>query len=276
MELFRTEKVSEHVNRIKTPFGVSMFLVQGETKALLIDTGMGIGDLKSYIEQNTDTPYEVVLTHGHCDHAGGASQFDEVYLNPDDFALEKWHATKGHRISDVFTGPFPVPEGITEADFVPQRTREYRPLMPEMSFDLGGCTVCFIKVPGHTQGCLVPLIPEDGVMIIGDALGENTLMHFKESTTVETYRRSIENLLAVQDQYSLLVRFHGEGASEHRILEDMHDLCTEIMNHEDAKVEAEMMGMKGCWGRERKHPGKAGNMIYNPERIFDADDEVKA
>jgi glyoxylase-like metal-dependent hydrolase (beta-lactamase superfamily II) len=273
MELFKQEKVSEHITRIKTPFGVSMFLVQGDRKALLIDTGMGIGDLKSFIEQTVTVPYEVVLTHGHCDHAGGASQFDEVYLNPADFALEKWHASREHRISDVFTGPFPVLEGITENNFVPQRTAPYTPLDPAMSFHLGDCTVSFIEVPGHTQGCLVPLIKEDGVMIIGDALGENTLMHFRESTTVQTYQRSIERLLEVQDDYSLLIRFHGAGASEHRILQDMHDLCDEIMNHTDAAVPGNMMGIPGKWGREKEHPGKAGNMIYNPERIFDEQED---
>ncbi len=273
MDLFKTENITEHLNRIKTPFGVSMFLVQGTDKALLIDTGMGVGDLKGFIEQIVHTPYEVVLTHGHCDHAGGASQFETVFLNPKETELEQWHATREHRISDVFSAPFPVPEGITEEDFVPQRTAPYTPLDPDMIFDLGGCTVSFIEVPGHTQGCLVPLIQEDGVMIIGDALGENTLMHFEESTSVETYRRSIEKLLAVQDEYSLLIRFHGSGASEHRILQDMHDLCTEIMEHRDAAVKASMMGFAGCWGREKEHPGKAGNMIYNPARIYD---EVKA
>lgn len=275
MELFTPEKISRHLIRIKTPFGVSMFLAAGEDKALLIDTGMGIGDLKSFVENIVRTPYEVVLTHGHCDHAGGASQFEKVWLNPKDFTLEKQHATKEHRISDVFHGPFPVPQGVSEADFVPQRTAPYSPLDPDMVFELGGCTVSFIEVPGHTQGCVVPLIREDHVMIIGDALGENTLMHFKESTTVETYRRSIERLLAVQDGYSLLIRFHGAGASDHRILDDMHDLCGQIMEHKDAAVEAMMMGFPGRWGREKNHPGKAGNMIYNPARIFDADDEVK-
>lgn len=272
MNLFSTEKVSDHLTRIKTPFGVGMFLVQGRKRALLIDTGMGIGDLKSFVEENVNTPYDVVLTHGHCDHAGGAVQFETVYLNEKDFGLEKRHATLEHRISDVFHGPFPVPEGITEADFVPQRTAPYTPLHPDTVFDLGGCTVAFIEVSGHTQGCLVPLIKEDKVMIIGDALGENTLMHFKESTSVQTYQRSIEKLLAVQDDYTLLLRFHGLGASEHRILQDMHDLCTEIMEHKDAHIPAEMMGVQGCWAREKEHPGKAGNMIYNPKRIYDGED----
>lgn len=110
-------------------------------------------------------------------------------------------------------------------------------------------------------------------MIIGDALGENTLMHFRESTSVETYRRSIENLLALRNDYSLYIRFHGSGVSSPAILADMHELCTEIMEHRDAAVKDEMMGIPGCWGREKKHPGKHGNMLYNPEKIFDGNEE---
>ena len=56
MELFKTENITDHLTRIRTPFGVSMFLVQGTEKALLIDTGMGIGDLKSYIRSIVKTP----------------------------------------------------------------------------------------------------------------------------------------------------------------------------------------------------------------------------
>lgn len=161
MDLFTEEKVSEHVTRIRTPFGVSMFLVCGTKRACLIDTGMGIGDLKGFIDERVTVPYDVVLTHGHCDHAGGASQFETVYLNPADLALEKTHASLEHRISDVFHGPFPVPEGISEKDFVPQRTAPYAALEPGMTFPLGTCTVAFVPVNGHTKGCMVPVIRED-------------------------------------------------------------------------------------------------------------------
>ena len=269
MQLFTNEQVSEHVTRIRTPFGVSMFLICGKERALLLDTGMGIGNLKGYVEKLTQLPYDVVLTHGHCDHAGGASQFETVYLSGKDMELEKTHASLEHRIFDVFHAPFGYPEGLSEEDFLPQRNTAYTELAEDMVFELGGVNISFIPLPGHTQGCVVPLIQPDGVMVIGDALGENTLMHFPESTSVETYRRSIERLLAVQDDYRILVRFHGSGCSDKAILQDMYDLCTEIMEGRGAHVPGNMMGIAGCWGREKEHLGKHGNMIYNPDKIFD-------
>lgn len=268
MELFVMEPVSEHIQRIRTPFGVSMYLVQGNQKALLIDTGMGVGDLRSFVEEHVHTPYTVMATHGHCDHCGGASQFDEVYLNEKDFPLEKWHATREHRIHDVFSGPFGVPDGVREEMFVPQRTDPYTPLDENKVFDLGGCSVHLIACPGHTHGILIPLIDEDRVMIIGDAVGENTLMHFRESTSVETYRHSLKRLMKIESRYGHLLRFHGAGESRHAIIDDMYELTDQILNHEDAAIPVTMMEFKGMMARPEKHPGKEGNLIYNPHKLM--------
>lgn len=62
----------------------SMFLLVGSEKAMLIDTGMGVGDIRGAIEMITDKPLIVVLTHGHIDHTGNAVQFPEVWMHPAD------------------------------------------------------------------------------------------------------------------------------------------------------------------------------------------------
>ena len=49
---------------------------------MLIDTGYGVGDLKGYIEDTFHVPYEVLITHGHVDHASGCQQWNTVYMNP--------------------------------------------------------------------------------------------------------------------------------------------------------------------------------------------------
>lgn len=57
----------------------AMFLIVGEEKALLIDTGTGVCDLPATLRYLTDKPVQVVLTHGHPDHAGAIGWFDEVW-----------------------------------------------------------------------------------------------------------------------------------------------------------------------------------------------------
>ena len=59
------------------PAGVASSLILGKTKALLIDTGYGYGDLKSVVRSLTGLPLCVVNTHCHLDHAGGNYLFQK-------------------------------------------------------------------------------------------------------------------------------------------------------------------------------------------------------
>ena len=70
---FRTEKVSENITRIFGISGELWYLVEGTQKAALLDTGSGIGRMKPLIDSLTDKPLLILLTHGHVDHAMGAT-----------------------------------------------------------------------------------------------------------------------------------------------------------------------------------------------------------
>jgi glyoxylase-like metal-dependent hydrolase (beta-lactamase superfamily II) len=267
MSLFTQKKISEHVSRIRTPLGVCMYLVQGTEKSLLIDTGMGVGSLKTYLK-TINVPFcDLVLTHGHCDHAGGAGEFEHAYLNEEDWELEKTHASLEHRIYDVYHAPFGVPEGIKESDFLPQRTTPFIPLFEDTWFDLGGVSLHCISVPGHTHGCMVPLIKEDRIAIFGDAIGEGTLLHFPESTSVEEYQRGLIHAEEYIDEFDTVLRFHGSCVSDKKILLDMIALTEDIIEGRDAAVPVNFMGIPALMGRPKEHPGKEGNLIYNPEKI---------
>ena len=63
-------------------FGVAWcYLIEGDEKALLLDTGVGMGYLKKVVWQLTHKPLIVVNSHFHYDHAGGNLGFDEVYVH---------------------------------------------------------------------------------------------------------------------------------------------------------------------------------------------------
>ena len=58
----------------------SLYIVEGEERAVLIDTGTRIPRLDKIVESITAKPYEVILTHVHQDHAGSCANFDEIWL----------------------------------------------------------------------------------------------------------------------------------------------------------------------------------------------------
>lgn len=59
----------------------NMYLLEGDEKALLIDTGYGVGNLRAYVENLTDKPIVVANTHYHPDHAAGNGEFEQVYMS---------------------------------------------------------------------------------------------------------------------------------------------------------------------------------------------------
>ena len=59
-----------------------IYLLEGEDKALLLDTGYGFGHLRAYVEKLTDKPVLVANTHFHPDHAAGNAEWEEVLVSP--------------------------------------------------------------------------------------------------------------------------------------------------------------------------------------------------
>ena len=47
------------------------YLLTGAEKALLLDTGLGIGKIREQVDRLTALPVQVLTTHAHWDHIGG-------------------------------------------------------------------------------------------------------------------------------------------------------------------------------------------------------------
>src|SRR5512136_2659357 len=63
---------------------VISYLIVGETRAVLLDTGMGIGNIRAEVERLTALPVVVVNSHSHYDHIGDNHRFAEVWAFDDD------------------------------------------------------------------------------------------------------------------------------------------------------------------------------------------------
>lgn len=259
---FYSTQITAHVERIFMPGGVAAYLVRGTEKAALIDCGFGCGDLHSYVQQRVNTPCVLLLTHGHMDHAGGASQFSSAYLHPQDWELATRHCEIQSRVFDLEHGRHGLPAGYVREDFLPSRTQAYQPLMEGQVFALGGITLQVMETPGHTTGSVVFLALEDRVLLAGDTCNENTLLIFPESTSVETYQNTLQKLWLKKDLFDLVLTNHGTYEADKKIVADMMDLCDAVLQGRDAAVKKKFRNFEGWQARPDLHPGKEGNLVY--------------
>ncbi len=269
---FTQEQVSPSTRRIRGAGDVCMYLVEGTEKAALIDTGYGIGDLKGYVETLTKKPLMVLITHGHLDHAAGAGQFEQVYMNHADITLAKEHSMVEMRKAAMRHGDPQLLAGLTEEDFIPPFTGEFLPLQDGQTFDLGGITLKLLALRGHTNGIMTVLNVQDRTIMLGDACGVGVLLCLEESTNIEDYRANLINMQQNEPLYDKVLREHGTFTSTCHVLEDCIEACDKILAGTDDAVRTEMMGRVAyrafAVGKDgNRLDGKEGNILYSPQKV---------
>ena len=186
-------------------FGLNvMYLLVGQRRALVIDTGSGYCDLKALVESLTDKPYDVALTHGHVDHAGGADVFDRVWLHPADEAMAR-AITLESRVGygKMLKGVLGDPDvwAYDETTVRPwARFPEVLPLGEGHAFDLGGRVVSTVETPGHTPGSVSFLDSGSRILFSGDAANPNLLLGFR-GAPISTALRGLLKLKARQPEF---------------------------------------------------------------------------
>jgi glyoxylase-like metal-dependent hydrolase (beta-lactamase superfamily II) len=280
MEFFTSEKVSPSITRIFGLSGELMYLVEGASRAMLIDTGIGAGNLKAYVESLTELPYDVVHTHGHLDHTGGSALFEgkTLYLNKADWEMAKRPSVEGRLASAVNPNrPEEPKREVTLADMAPDAVLDYTDLNDGDAFDLGGgITLEALALPGHTLGSMAIWFPAEGSVLLGDACNFFTFLFLPESLSVTAYREELLKFkTAHRAKYSRVYLSHGDGNGLPDMVESVIGVCDDILAGKTDDVPFEFMGRKGNafiakkvdFAAMGKGEAPQGNIVYNKDKI---------
>ena len=223
--------------QIDSYHAVSMFLIEGDESAMLIDTGAGIGDLKAQVEQLTDKPVIVVNTHGHLDHTGGNMQFKEVWLDPDDLEMNQKPDTYDVRVNYARSrvGNF-WPEKMEEAvaAVLPSGEVHYRELSDGMVFELGNRPVEVIKTPGHSMGSVVLLDRAAHQLFTGDMVNFQVLIYKGMSAPMNVYVESLQKMKARSSEFDRILRGHSHPIGSEADMDVLISIVEDIMSGRDA------------------------------------------
>lgn len=263
---FTINKVAEKVWCIKDYRGDNIYLVVGEDSALLIDTGIGVGDLKSCVQSITNLPLLVVNTHGHHDHVDGNYQFSVVRASPADFTLIKNTCTKEEHDIEVNKALAAHPSWKLRTS---KESESFKPagLMMVKSgfiFNLGKRKLEVIETPGHTSGSICLLDAGNKLLFAGD--NNNPIINwlFLESCLpLEIYLYSLEKLKLRSDEFNTI--FPGHGDPVDKGLLDEQIICVKKILDGEGKGEK----YKEFSDTALKYSYKRATIAYDPNKLFE-------
>lgn len=236
MSFYRVTEWKKGLYRITSAEAVYMDLIVGEKKALLFDTGWGLGPLKETVRQITDKPLFIVNSHGHQDHVNGNLQFGEtIYIHSGDLELCKTCGSVQMRTSILATAEQAkiLPEGFDKERYLSDHMNTYAFAKEGDLFDLGGKTAEIIEIPGHTAGSIGLYLREEKVFLAADALGPVVLLiNSLGSASLSEYRQSIEK--AKRLDFDFMLTGHGDGKGIPKALLDTYENLTEHIAWEKA------------------------------------------
>lgn len=209
---------------------VNSTLVVGDERAVLIDTGMGIGDIAAVVASLTDRPVSVINSHAHWDHIGGNWRFSEIAIH----AAEADRLPQGvsnNRLSRAFSdehlrGPLPVGIDVSALTIPPSQASTI--LHGGERIDLGGRILEVIHAPGHSPGGIVLLDRANGVLLSTDVAYPGPLYAFSDDVDFAVYQRTMTLLAELASTLSVVFPSHNGLSMSPVLLPMMRDALNAI------------------------------------------------
>lgn len=198
---FSVKNCDEGIYRLweKKNVGVSEYLILGEDKAMLIDTGYGKNGLKEKVKSMTSLPLIVVNSHYHPDHSADNGQFDKVYIHPNDIPV---NGTSDFQelIKKLVAGFKPIGK-IIDFVFPPfdDSKVEYIPMNDGDVFDLGGRKITVHAFRGHTRGSVMFTDDKTSALFTNDCCNYGTWLFTDPEIKLSDYAESV---LKLKEQYA--------------------------------------------------------------------------
>ncbi|MGK9340272.1 MBL fold metallo-hydrolase [Sinorhizobium meliloti] len=214
---FDVLKISDYLFAISEPRHYEhtvVYLLLGSDRAILIDTGCGIGNLRRVVEQLTSFPITVVNTHTHLDHLGSNHQFSEIMMfdHPRSRDLSSNGASRDllhwelHR-EELVIPPWPRDFHIAESALPPFKVSRW--LKHDDVLEIADIRFRVLHTPGEAPDHMCLLDQTHRILFSGDILLNGPVWSHLDGGDVGELRDSYERLMRRVNEFDVVMPSHN-------------------------------------------------------------------
>lgn len=210
---------------------VISYLIVGNKRALLFDTGMGIGSISHLVKQLTPLPVTVLNSHTHHDHVGGNAEFSDVIGRDLDFTRANAAGRPHSEMAEEITGESVcgnLPVSFDPATYVSRPFKINSYIKEGDVIDLGGRKVEVIATPGHTPDSICLIDRANRLLWTGDTFYPGPIYLFAPETDFDSYSKSVAKLAQLKKDVDLLLPAHNEPVADPSFLARLNAAVQQI------------------------------------------------
>lgn len=184
------------------PLQCNCSIIGDETtrEAMVIDPGDEIDNVLAVVGKHNLQVKQIVITHAHIDHVGGAMKLRAatgapILLNQNDYALLKMLDAQAVWIGVPTPGKVEIDRSVTTGETV----------------SAGSHTAEVLHTPGHTEGSICLYFPAEKKLIAGDTLFAGSIGRTDlPGGDMQKIMRSLHTTVFSLPDETLVVPGHGE------------------------------------------------------------------
>jgi glyoxylase-like metal-dependent hydrolase (beta-lactamase superfamily II) len=218
---------------------VISYLIVGQKRAVLFDTGLGAGKVSAVVARLTMLPVTVINSHTHFDHVGGNAEFKDIWNRDLPYTRKNMSGQPNVYSRDALAPERlcgPMPSGTDTKSYSIRPWKNSHWLRDHEQVDLGGRVLEVIFTPGHTPDSVALLDRGNGLLFTGDNFYPGPIYLFVPETNFAAYTRSVKMLAELEPQIKLLLPQHNLPVAEPVFLTRLADAVEQVNQHK-AKAE---------------------------------------
>jgi hydroxyacylglutathione hydrolase len=200
--------------------GANSYLVVGDERGVVIDTGFATENIQIYAQTLTDKPVKLAAnTHGHFDHTGGNGWFTSAYMSAMALEIAKMP------YASLNASKYPTDYLVT---IVGDGDRIH----------LGNRVLEVFEIPAHAPSSIAFLDRKERIMFTGDEVDSYVMlvwMQDEPQPTIEQHAQNMETLLKHRQEFDFICAGHEQVMGDASLVENYLEHDRRIMSGIEGK-----------------------------------------